>query len=638
MADGTRAVVRSRRRRKAAPITTPDPVEIAMEAEATGRAPGGIAADLLFEQRRLIRWEIADRRAGFTLKVLTAAAAAAAALALALLAWQARGANALIVEPFSVPPEFAQEGLSGAAVSSLVLDELASLQARADRGRVDAGRFRGVQQEIKVAIPTTGVSLGDLQAALRTWLGHETHITGEVHRTSTGRVVVRARLAGREGVRIEGSADDVEDVARRTAHAIFRQTSPLDYALLIGDAGDRAGAIDVLKPLAIAGGSAEQRAEAYRQWSYHVQFIDMAAATLLAKEAIGLAPYDGRNWMQLQAYEGRLGHLEEQLRTMSRGIALSERRPNKQLRPEARDLSASRGERDMLSYDLQAAIEAYRRVDANPFFARGSVGQTDMFVVRTLGSLHDMAGARARLAAPRFQRPGVTPRPADVDSMATARLYLAILSEDWADAIAAEHTIAERMLSGSGVFRSAPTLRYMAIYAYAKHGDSAAARERLQLAAPPDCASCLYYSARAYAALGDSAFAEREFARAARLLPTLPQAHLYWGQARLERGDAAGALPLLREAQRRQPKWADPLKFEADALAALGRWREAEALYAKAEPLAPKWGRLHLKWGEALAKLGNVEEARAHWRAAAGMDLSAAERAELVAVSRNRAP
>ncbi|MDB5442942.1 MAG: hypothetical protein JWP73_1318, partial [Phenylobacterium sp.] len=41
------------------------------------------------------------------------------------------------------------------------------------------------------------------------------------------------------------------------------------------------------------------------------------------------------------------------------------------------------------------------------------------------------------------------------------------------------------------------------------------------------------------------------------------------------------------------------------------------------------WGRLHLKWGEALAKLGRRDEARTQLRAAAGMDLSAADRVEL---------
>ena len=69
-------------RRKAEPApTTPDPIEIAMEAEALGVAPGGVAYDLLTEQRRLIQadlkhrgWQIASERAAFALRLLIVAA------------------------------------------------------------------------------------------------------------------------------------------------------------------------------------------------------------------------------------------------------------------------------------------------------------------------------------------------------------------------------------------------------------------------------------------------------------------------------------------------------------------------------------------------------------------------------------
>ena len=61
---------------------------------------------------------------------------------------------------------------------------------------------------------------------------------------------------------------------------------------------------------------------------------------------------------------------------------------------------------------------------------------------------------------------------------------------------------------------------------------------------------------------------------------------------------------------------------------------EAVRKFETAVTLAPRWGRLHLKWGEALARLGKMNEARAKWTAAAGMDLTPSERAELATVSR----
>ncbi|WP_411288926.1 hypothetical protein, partial [Phenylobacterium sp.] len=80
--------------------TTPDPIEIAMEAEASGHAPRGVAHDLLSDQRRLIQadlkhrgWQIASERAGVALKVLTGLVAVAAAGALTVMALHASRAD-----------------------------------------------------------------------------------------------------------------------------------------------------------------------------------------------------------------------------------------------------------------------------------------------------------------------------------------------------------------------------------------------------------------------------------------------------------------------------------------------------------------------------------------------------------------
>ena len=72
-----------RTRLKAEPApTTPDPIEIAMEAEALGEAPRGVAHRVLAKQEQLIGWQIASERAGFALKLLTGAAGLAVAVAL----------------------------------------------------------------------------------------------------------------------------------------------------------------------------------------------------------------------------------------------------------------------------------------------------------------------------------------------------------------------------------------------------------------------------------------------------------------------------------------------------------------------------------------------------------------------------
>src|SRR5689334_16425964 len=128
MADGTSST--KRRARRAAP-TTPDPVEIAMEAEAHDLSPASPAQRVLLKHEQLIeadirhrRWQIASERVGFGLKLLTGAAGLAGALVLTVMAWQASRADGLVLKPFSVPPELAQRGVTGEVIAAQLLDRL----------------------------------------------------------------------------------------------------------------------------------------------------------------------------------------------------------------------------------------------------------------------------------------------------------------------------------------------------------------------------------------------------------------------------------------------------------------------------------------------------------------------------------
>ncbi len=624
----------AKRSRKARPPTTPDPIEIAMEAEAGDTAADSPAQRVLIKHEKLIEldmrhrgWQIASERAGFALKMLTGLAGLAAAMTLSVMAWQASRANGVVVEPFGVPPELSGQ-ITGQAVAAQVLDELARLNTRKTVAANDPTYSGGDRQEISLAIPGSGVNLGDLQAALRTWLGHETRISGEVFRTPNG-LAIRARPAAGQAVRVEGPLADFEALSRQIAHSLYRETQPWRYASWLAMQGDRPAAFALFRQLAEGSGPETERAQAYHSWGYWLQSTDLPAAAALQRRAVALAPQDGRRWSQLASYEGALAHSELQVAYLRRAIELGRTHPNRELRREARDLGFVEAQLADAEADFQAALAHRQRLDRNTLFADILGRQVDTRFVITLAALHDISAARARMAAPRF--PITVNQPGNE---AFLRLALLVLSEDWATVVALEP-----QLEAAGFFppsqRAVSVAWYAIVLAHAEVGDAAGALSRLPVP-PPDCDTCLYWAGRVHAALGDVAQSERSFAAASRLLKELPQAHFYWGEARLRRGDAAGALPLLKEAQRRQPHWADPFKSEGDALARLGRWGEAEKAYKKAAKLAPRWGGLHLKWGEALARLGKTDEARVKWRAAATMDLSAAERAQVTALLQKR--
>lgn len=82
------------------------------------------------------------------------------------------------------------------------------------------------------------------------------------------------------------------------------------------------------------------------------------------------------------------------------------------------------------------------------------------------------------------------------------------------------------------------------------------------------------------------------------------------------------------------PHFADPLEGWGEALMTRDRSDLALAKFEEANKYDPNWGGLHLKWGEALLYAGNKEDAAKQFGAAATLDLTAAERAELARMNR----
>ena len=228
--------------------TTPDPIEIAMEAEATGVAPVGVAAKLLAKQEQLVGWQIASERAGFVLKVLTGVAGAAVAGILTLMAWQASRADGLLIKPFSVPPELAARGVTGEALASQMLDQLSRMSSTAhaslNQQRVSADRG----DNVSIEIPQTGVSLSQLDQWLRDKLGRQTRVTGELMTLPDGSLRLLARVGSEPLPAQAGGPGEVEALATRAAESIYAREEPISYAQYLERSGrqDEARAIELV--------------------------------------------------------------------------------------------------------------------------------------------------------------------------------------------------------------------------------------------------------------------------------------------------------------------------------------------------------------------------------------------------------
>ena len=103
----------------------------------------------------------------------------------------------------------------------------------------------------------------------------------------------------------------------------------------------------------------------------------------------------------------------------------------------------------------------------------------------------------------------------------------------------------------------------------------------------------------------------------------------------LRRGDAGGAVVMLKAAHEHGSHFADPLEMWGEALMVQNRSDLALAKFEEANKYAPYWGRLHLEWGRALWYVGKRERARKQFAVASGLDLSKDDQVTLLNLAKH---
>jgi tetratricopeptide (TPR) repeat protein len=570
----------------------------------------------LHEQRELVlsrlRWGRFSDRMRAMLQVLTALVGLAVVSVVAVMAWQAHRDHGVVIEAFSVPPDLAARGMTGQVVASRLLDRLAVLQAQTFTARPASSYASDWGGDIKVEIPETGVSIGELNRYLRQWLGSQTRISGEVVRTASGlALTARAGLSG--GRTYAGAESDTDKLIGQAAEGIYAETQPYRWAVYLRSRGDIPQALATFAWLARSG-SKEDRPWAYVGWtSALVQAGDLRQAELRAREAVALKALGANGYLFIA--EAALNHQEAAYQAMQ-AFARDAQAGRSGLdvpRDVGRDVPL--GTAAQIKHDDLASLQYVPRQGFDIEGLAGAWNPTGAVVVALI-DMHDVQAARRKMAEAPAGSGLAVPRAALENNISGAL-------DDWRAAAKGLEDV-----KGPGAWTvNLRTRAYLAL-AYAKLGRQAEA-EALIAPTPLDCDDCVDARARIAAAKGDWASADRWFANVAGRTPSIPDAQLYWGQALLAKGDLDRAIQQLEEAHRRGPHWADPLEVWGEALMREGDFRGAIAKFAEADKHAPRWGRNHLRWGEALMLSGRYAEARRQYEAANGMDLSKPDRAAL---------
>ena len=584
---------------------------------------------LNIQLKRLKMGVISDRLT-MALKVLTGFVGIAVAAGFGLMVWNAAHANGLLIEPFLVPADLAARGISGQAVAARLLDTLTDMDSNSGY-RATKSYANNWGDDIKVEIPETGVSFSEAYRLLRGWLGHDTHISGEVYRTATG-IAITIRASGQPGQTVAGAESDLDAVVEKAAEQIYSRTQLYRFAGYLRT-HLRLDEAQVIYNRLTDDANPPERAWAWIGLSTLESRKDDVRKSLAdGLRAVEADPNSTMGYYWLGPTQSILSLAEAELATRRQGDKLLSRDQVPDIQPQMIDSMRlwNREQIANLLGDFAEVVRLGRSSDNLPVIDL-NISREDyrLDVVTALAHQHDGFGARAAID----RLPAATPGTDIFRAMILKVGASYVMDSDmgnWQGIAATQSEVEKAVVTFTGSTRAARIHRTLPPWfalARAHLGDAAGAEAAIAGTAA-DCYDCLRVRARIAEVGKQAGRADYWFARAVQLAPSIPCAYADWGQALLARGDADGAIAKFTFACQKGPHFADPLEGWGEALMAK-KDSGAAAKFEEAEKYAPNWGRLHLKWGEALAYAGKKDEARLQYLKASSLDLSDADKAEL---------
>jgi tetratricopeptide (TPR) repeat protein len=578
-----------------------------------------------------LRWRRFNDQMKGAMQIMVVALGLLVVVGIGAAVWNASLADGLVVDAFTVPPDFEKSGITGDVVAGDITSKVTSIRKTAMdisysiSRDVSADRYN----DIKVEIPETGVSISEVWRTLRRWLGHERHLTGNVRQLGGGRIALTTSLDGGAAMTETGAASDLPAIEQRAAEDVFGTFDPVNHINYLDFEGRPREALTAAERF-VPESKVQLHADSYSLLSLMTVSATGDVPLALARARIGMNidPKLAVLHVMMARYEYFLGH--EEARLAQDRLILS-------LRNEDQIPAHQHGGFDEMRKQATAQIALLTGdfANATSWVCSHTCTDTGLQVTRSglLARLHDVGAARSLLvegqAAPHV-------RAGDIQE---ARYQIAVAAEDWKTALdeaAAMHSfylpggsdLSPRLVALAYATEIAPLLAI----AQARTGQFTQAHATIDRT-PRDCVPC-------ETARGDIDALERNwsgaafwFAHSIHDAPSLPFAEHDWGAMLLRKGDLDGAIAKFMSAHSKGPHFADPLEIWGEVLIAKNRSDLALSKFEEASKYAPNWGRLHLKWGEALWWSGNRGEAKKQFAIAAMLDLTPSEKSELAKVS-----
>ncbi|HEY3814840.1 MAG TPA: tetratricopeptide repeat protein [Caulobacteraceae bacterium] len=521
------------------------------------------------------------------LQIFLALAASVAGALILMMLIEAMASRSVIVDPFDAPPSLSARGLTGKVVAGGLLDELTRLQA-ATRGSAQKRNLSNAwTSDIKVEVPETGVSIGEIDRVLKERLGHDLHIDGALVETVDGGLALTVRGDGILPKTFTGAATDLDKLMSRAGEYVYGQSEPALYSVYLVNSGRNAEAI-AFCAAAYAGAPASERPYLLNEWGNAVlnKGGGVREALLLFQTALRLKPDYWTAYSNVQSVLVTLQDEEGAWREGQQMLRLGGSRPGRV--PEIYYQNT-----DVLTWNLQAWRVALV-ADAESNGGLGSQVSADAPAIADIDvRLHDPVDALLRVKT-------APDDPNDPTIAAMAHFVRGRIAEDEGNI-----PVALNEMETFGTAFAAPEVAtnypgyncwIAPVEEAAGHSDKA---DQIFDTAGR-FVDCWRFKADVLDHRGDWAGAQKQYAAAIGLAPDLPAAYYSWGLALTRHGDINGAIDKFAAANKRGPHWADPLKAWGDVLARQGKWDEALKKYNEALRWAPAW--VELQRARAVAK------------------------------------
>jgi len=565
-----------------------------------------------------LRWRRFNDQMKGAMQIMIVTVGLLLVLGIAATVWNASRADGLVVDAFTVPPDFEKAGTTGDVIAGDITSRVTSIRKTAMDISFSISRDVSSDRhnDIKLEIPETGISISEAWRILRSWLGHERHLTGNVRELGGGRIALTTSLDGAAAMTETGAASDLPAIEQRAAEDVFGAFDPVNHINYLGFEGRLDEALAAAKRFALVS-VGQLHADSYSLLSLNTAIAtgDVPLALARARIGIDLDPNLAVLHVMTARYDYFLGHEEARL---------AEDRIILNLRNADQPPAHRHGGFDEMRKQASAQIALLTGDFANATYwvCSHTCTPTNLLVTKSalVARLHDVAAAESLLAE------GQAAPVTYPDDVREARYEIGVAAGDWKAALAEAaamrafylhimKNVSPRLVALTYATEVAPLLAV----AQAHAGQFPQAHATIDKT-PRDCVPCETARGNIDALEKNRGGAGYWFARAIHDAPSLPFADADWGLMLLRKGDYDGAIAKFASAHRKGPRYADPLEMWGEALIAKNRSDLALAKFEEAAKYAPNWKRLHQKWGEALSYIGRKDDAARQFAIARSLD------------------